>query len=907
MAGTADIDIVGDCSSLSAGAPSTPRSDRECLALARVYLARSRQRGAEGNHDQALELAQAALACLENNSAASVLDRIEINRAAALAAWYGVSPLAARPYYAAAAALLQPGPVAPAVEAEVLNDLALCEQKLNELETARALYERAFGCARQARRAKLSREIARRLSTLAIDTGQFAVAGHHLWAARPPSRSPVLERLRWHHAMAMWAELDLQLDLAESHFDRCLELFEQAPETTMSSMGCVPNAGLLKFGRNKLAEASLLLEKAFALDRKGAPVEFRLALYGLQAKLTARRSGVASGLDVLRAGIAHFGRPEHAAPHRAAALVLLGAEMLADAHQDDAVTRWIGDWLCLSVDTLPRPLEGHEIVLALLWATLLPDPGKGAVIAGIVATGLAACAQLEEENLEALTLILMARRARAAGQREHSILLAKLAANLLLERATMVGVDDIVAATVLKVRHHALAQLRAELIGVARIVEARQVLEGMRLRGSFELAHGRTHAAPLILTLTDSEAEWARRYTTLRDHGRDLAQRHADWTRSAAERDAAAVSFAAVEADLVAMADQVVQPGRSALAVSLAARWASAVTPTGQAVLRFHQSEHDAIVELSFEGHTQHVPIDLGPVDMARLVAAFSDAIFDQGAIEGPGRALYMALLAPAEGILVRASGLELVVDGALAQLPFAALHDGHSYLIERLPLSYRSGVGDHALPAWQQPDRIAVFGSTLGTSDGRLSPLPFVREEVASIRAIFDEAAHDFSGARFSRRRLAAALRDGTDIVHIASHFLLSPGSTERSCLLLGDGRLMAAAELARPDMPWDQVQLLFLSACEAGASGPGGETMAVMFHRLGVARLIASLWPVLDDATARLVAVFYEGLAQGQEPAAALRHAQTGMIAAARHSRRHDHASLRDWAAFKLFVPGR
>jgi CHAT domain-containing protein len=292
---------------------------------------------------------------------------------------------------------------------------------------------------------------------------------------------------------------------------------------------------------------------------------------------------------------------------------------------------------------------------------------------------------------------------------------------------------------------------------------------------------------------------------------------------------------------------------------------------------------------------------------MAQLVAAFSDAIFDRGALDGPGRALYMALLAPAEAILGRASGLELVLDGALTQLPFAALHDGHSYLIERMPLVYRSGVGDDALPAWRQPDRIAVFGSARGSRDGRLGALPFVREEVASIGAIFDESARGFSGVHFSRRRLAEELRDGPDIVHIASHFLLSPGSLERSRVLLGDGRMMAAAELARPDMPWNQVQLLFLSACEAGASGTGGETMAAMFHRLGTARLIASLWPVFDDATARLVAAFYESIAQGQNPAAALRHAQTGMIAAARHSRRRDHASLRDWAASKLFVPGR
>jgi CHAT domain-containing protein/tetratricopeptide (TPR) repeat protein len=880
----------------------TPADDAQRLGLGRVLLALGRDSFDNGRYGEALEHATAALAQLEANPAADTADGIAANRAAGLAAWYAASPFASRPYYAAAAALVDVGSVPPATEARVFNDLALCAQKLGDLETSRAAYERAFAAAQLARLPALSREIARRLSTLAIDQGQLALAGERLQAARPPSRSPILERLRWHHAMAMWAELDLQLDLAEMHFERSVALFERAPDACRSAMGCVPNTGLLKLSRDKLGEAVLLLRQAKALDQPGAPADFRLALFGLEGRVAASREGIPAGLFVLKTGIAHFGSAEQAAPHRAAALVLQGAEMLVEAGDDEAATSWLGDWLQLSVDAPFRPLEDHEILLALLWAGRVSGEPNDALAAGIVAMGLSASAQGEEENLEGLTLLLMARRARSTGHDAHAIMLAKLAGNLLLGRAGTLGAEDVTARTVLRMRYGALSRLRADLIEADRIVEARQVLEAMRLRASFDLAHGRAPAAAQALTLTDDEAPWATRYAALRDTGRHLVRQYADWSLPETVRNAAAVSFETVVADLIRLADQplVAQPS-AAPVPSLRGSWARAIDPPGGAVLRFHQSSHDTIVEVSRGGDRRSIATGLGQAQIGKLVAGFVDAVFDRGDVDACGRLLYSALLGPAEGMLEHATQLELVVDGALAHLPFAALHDGRSYLVERLPIAYRSGVGGEALPAWQQPSRIALFANDAG--GGTLEPLPFVRKEVANISAIFVGAARGVSSPLFSRGRLAAELRARPDILHIASHFQLTPGSAERSRLLLHGGRQLAVAELARPDLRWAGIQLLFLSACDAGAFGAEAESLATMFHRLGIQRLIASLWPVFDDATARLVARFYGAIAAGDEPASALRQAQAAVIAL---SGKAANRCLRDWCSFKLFVPG-
>lgn len=877
-----------------------PADDMQRLGLARIHLALGRDSFDDGRHGEGMEHATSALALLEHNPAAEVGDHIAANRAAALAAWYLVSPMAARPYYAAAAKLVEAQGASPELEAHVFNDLALCAQKLGDREASRSAYERALAAAKTAKLPALSREVARRLSTLAIDQGQLAHAGERLLAARPPSRSPILERLRWHHAMAMWAELDLQLDRAEMHFERSVALFEQSPQACRSAMGCVPNTGLLKLTRDKLGEAALLLRKAKALDQNGAPADFRLGLHGLEAKVVASREGVEAGLVVLRAGIAQFAAGERAQPHYAAALVMQGAEMLIGAGDDRAATAWIGDWLKLGTDAPPRPLEDHEILLTLLWAGRVEDEPNGALADGIVAVGLSASAQAEEGNLEGLTLLLMARRAVSAGHDAHAIMLAKLAANLLLNRAATVGAEDVAAKTVLQVRYDALRRLRADLIRANRIVEARQALEAMRLRTSVDLAHGRAVA----LTLTDHEADWAQRYVALRDKGRGLVRQYADWSLPETARSAAAASFEAVVADLIALAGQplTVGPVASAPVLSLEKTWARAVDPPDMAVLRIHQSSGDTLVELSRGTDQRSILTGLGQVRVAELVAEFIDAVFDRGNVDAPASVLYRALLAPVEDMLESATRLELVVDGALAQLPFAALHDGQGYLIEHLPIGYRSGVGSQSASPWQQPSRMALFANDAGS--GTLRPLPFVREEVASIGAIFASAARGVSRPVFSRGRLVAELREQPDIVHIASHFQLTPGSAERSRLLLHGGRQLPVADLARPDMRWAGIQLLFLSACDAGAYGSETESLATMFHGLGVGRMIASLWPVYDDATARMVGRFYESIAAGNEPAAALRQAQLAAIA---RSGKAAGKRLRDWCSFKLYVPGR
>lgn len=128
-------------------------------------------------------------------------------------------------------------------------------------------------------------------------------------------------------------------------------------------------------------------------------------------------------------------------------------------------------------------------------------------------------------------------------------------------------------------------------------------------------------------------------------------------------------------------------------------------------------------------------------------------------------------------------------LDGALRNLPFAALHDGQGYLVERYRLTLLSEAAKHPLGTRAENDnRLTGLGLTRAVEG--FSPLPAVRQELEAIikhagvkcEAHFDEA--------FTAERLREALTQRVPLVHVASHFKFNPGTEVDSFLVLGDGK---------------------------------------------------------------------------------------------------------------------
>jgi hypothetical protein len=147
--------------------------------------------------------------------------------------------------------------------------------------------------------------------------------------------------------------------------------------------------------------------------------------------------------------------------------------------------------------------------------------------------------------------------------------------------------------------------------------------------------------------------------------------------------------------------------------------------------------------------------------------------------------------------------------------------------------------------------------------------------------------AAHFSSEARIALQgkeatpsRVLDAL-NGATYWHFASHGTFDWQDPRQSGLILtGEerlsvGQLLDSKSLGHP-------RLVVLSACETGLSDiakrPDEFTgLPAAFNALGATGVIGSLWPVADNATALLMAKFYDlHLSQGLPPSAALRQAQ-------------------------------
>jgi CHAT domain-containing protein len=222
---------------------------------------------------------------------------------------------------------------------------------------------------------------------------------------------------------------------------------------------------------------------------------------------------------------------------------------------------------------------------------------------------------------------------------------------------------------------------------------------------------------------------------------------------------------------------------------------------------------------------------------------------------------------------------LVVVPHRALYYLPFQALHDGESYLIERREVSFAPSavVLQQCLDQPKHHYRKALL---LGVADEQI---PRVHDELRALDHVFTEVK------RFSDEAATTeALRNnsaGVEVLHLACHAQFRSDNPLFSSLRLSDGWFTArdAYELKL------NCGLVTLSACETGMNtvAPGDELMGLArgFLSAGSATVLMSLWTIDDETTAELMVAFYEELARSNSPAGALRNAQLKLLAQRPH----------------------
>lgn len=265
-----------------------------------------------------------------------------------------------------------------------------------------------------------------------------------------------------------------------------------------------------------------------------------------------------------------------------------------------------------------------------------------------------------------------------------------------------------------------------------------------------------------------------------------------------------------------------------------------------------------------------------------------------QSLAEAHLRQLYEILVAPVAEHLT-AEELAIVPHGVLHSLPFGALHDGKSSLLERFAITYAPSAEllqlsgrpkAEAAPAVEEGEGFVI----MAVADAQA---PLIAAEAARLSSRFPRA-QCFQGAAATAANLRQQMARAR-ILHLATHGYFRRENPLFSSLQLQDSRL-TVFDLYQLQTP---AELVTLSGCSTGLNAVVGadELMGLVRGVLlaGAASALVSLWDVHDASAAELMEEFYGlWLQGGHRPAQALRRACLQL--------RERYPAYHHWAAFSL-----
>jgi CHAT domain-containing protein/tetratricopeptide (TPR) repeat protein len=304
------------------------------------------------------------------------------------------------------------------------------------------------------------------------------------------------------------------------------------------------------------------------------------------------------------------------------------------------------------------------------------------------------------------------------------------------------------------------------------------------------------------------------------------------------------------------------------------------------------------------------VVLDLGEKDaidlrIERLRSSWARA---PGVVAEELRALYLELLRPAEPYLAGIHRLIVDACGKIASVPFCALldDDRNPLLLSRCvsyTLMARDLVRDPELPT-DSSDCIVVADPDFGDpAVHRLAftPLPGTANEATRIAGTWP-GARTFCGTGATKSLLRSMPPPG--ILHFATHGFHSPDTRDRmdkilhefagaplpSPLLrsglalsganLGPDGILTGLEISSLDL--SATELVVLSACVSSIGDDLGDSVYGLpraFFVAGARAVVATQFPVPDEATALLMSHFYANLRSGASIGESLRQAQVSL----------------------------
>jgi CHAT domain-containing protein len=267
---------------------------------------------------------------------------------------------------------------------------------------------------------------------------------------------------------------------------------------------------------------------------------------------------------------------------------------------------------------------------------------------------------------------------------------------------------------------------------------------------------------------------------------------------------------------------------------------------------------------------------------------------------KAPLSRLYNEIILPIEsrGYLDGKKRVIIVPHADLHYVSFASLTSRTGrFLVDQLEVSYAPSaeVWLHLKGRTPKRRQVLAFAPDIGR-------LPATKREVRALKTIYGERATVTEGGDATKNALRL-LMPSSSIIHLATFGVMNRMNPLGSYVMLGglNSKLKAAEVIEWPLSG----QLVVLSACRTGIGAgmqteipPGEDWVGLMqgFLQGGASGVIASLWPVDDEATSRLMMMFHRSVRDGLSASRALALAQRSL------SRDPRFRSPFYWAGFTL-----